>query len=77
VTLTPGATVHTVLQIADVSNYPPGTCKPATAIGLRVYPPNQTAATEVPFSFRACSAKGPVYLHIEAIQPKVGIPGRL
>jgi hypothetical protein len=77
VTLTPGATVHTVLRIADVSNYPPIACKPATAIALRIYPPNQTRATEVPFTFGSCSAKGPMYLGVEATQPNVGIPGRL
>jgi hypothetical protein len=76
VTLAPGATAHTVLQITDVGNYPPSTCNPATAIGLRVYPPNQTASTVVPYSFRACSSAGPVYLHVEAIQPGVGIPGQ-
>lgn len=76
VTLAPGATAHTVLQITDVGNYPASTCEPATAIALRVYPPNQTASTQVPFSFQACSATGPVYLHVEALQPGVGIPGQ-
>jgi hypothetical protein len=77
VTLAPGATVHTVLQIADVYNYPTSTCRPAAAVGLRVYPPNQTASTAVPFTFEACSAAGPVYLQVEAVQPGVGIPGQL
>ncbi len=76
VTLAPGATAHTVLQIADVGNYPPSTCNPATAIGLRVYPPNQTSSTVVTYSFRACSSAGPVYLHVEVVQPGVGIPGQ-
>jgi len=75
VTLAPGATAHTVLQITDVGNYPPSTCDPATAFFLRVYPPDQTASAEVGFSFQACSSPGPVYLHVEAIQPGVGIPG--
>ena len=75
VTLAPGASAHTVLRITDVGNFPPSTCDPATAFFLRVYPPNQTASTEVPYSFQACSSAGPVYLHVEAIQPGVGIPG--
>jgi len=75
VTLLPGATAHTILQIVDVGNFPAARCKPAEATGLRVYPPGQFAAAEIPFSFRACSAKGPIFLSVEPIQPGVGIPG--
>ena len=75
VTLPPGATAHTVLQIADVWNFTPSQCKPATATALRVYPPDQLSAAEIPFSFRACSAKGPIFLSVEPIQPGVGVPG--
>lgn len=75
VTLAPGATAHTILQITDVGNFSPGTCKPADATTLRVYPPGQFTAAEIPFSFRACSAKGPGFLSVEPIQPGVGIPG--
>jgi len=74
--LLPGATAHTVLQIVDVGNFPAAMCKPANASGLRVYPPNEFSAAEIPFSFRACSAKGPVFLSVEPIQPGIGIPGR-
>ena len=75
VTLLPGATAHTVLQITDVDNFDASTCKPAEASGLRVYPPGQFSAAEIPFSFRACSAKGSVFLSVQPIQPGVGIPG--
>jgi Protein of unknown function (DUF4232) len=75
VTLLPGATAHTLLQIIDVGNFPSGKCKPAEATGLRVYPPGQFAAAEIPFSFRACSAKDPIFLSVQPIQPGVGIPG--
>jgi Protein of unknown function (DUF4232) len=76
VTLLPGATAHTVLQISDVGNFSPGACKPAEASGLRVYPPGQFAAAEVPFGFRACSSKAPIFLSVEPIQPGLGVPGQ-
>jgi hypothetical protein len=75
VTLVPGATAHAVLQVVDVGNFSSGRCRPAEATGLRVYPPGQFSAAEIPFGFRACSAKGPIFLSVEPIQPGVGIPG--
>ena len=64
VTLLSGATVKAVLQITEAGNFPRSTCGQTTAAGLRVYPPNQTAAKVVPFPFAACSRSGPVYLHV-------------
>jgi hypothetical protein len=75
VNLAPGATAHTVIQLSDVLNFPAARCKPATASFLRVYPPDQRRAQDIPFRFRACSAEGPIYLSVEPIQPGVGIPG--
>jgi Protein of unknown function (DUF4232) len=76
VTLRPGATVHADLSIADVSVFAPAKCRPVTADGLRVYPPGAFRATTIPFRFRACSAKGPLFLHVTPVQPRVGVPGR-
>jgi hypothetical protein len=64
VTLDRGQTVKAALQIVDVGNFPAPVCKPVTAAGLRVFPPNQTRAKVVPFPFRACSARGPVFLSV-------------
>jgi hypothetical protein len=75
VNLLPAATAHTILQIVDVGNFPATKCKPVDASGLRIYPPNQSSAAGIPFSFRACSAKGR-FLSVEPIQPGIGIPGR-
>lgn len=75
VTLRPGATAHAVVRIADVSAFAPAACRPVTADGLRVYPPGAFTAATVPFRFRACSAKGPVFLTVTATQPRVGVPG--
>jgi hypothetical protein len=64
-----------VLQIADVSAFPASNCKPVAAGGLTVYPPGAVNAAQIPFRFRACSAKGPRFLEVEPVQPRVGIPG--
>jgi hypothetical protein len=75
VTLARGATAHVLLRITDVSNLPASQCRPATATGLKVYPPDQRASRFVPFSFRACSARGAGYLSIRPVEPGVGVPG--
>jgi len=75
VTLLPHETAHTVLQISDVSNFPRSQCKPVTAFGLKVIPPDERSAAGVPFSFRACSKTGPIFLTVQPVQPGVGVPG--
>src|SRR5215470_16980874 len=64
VTLSPGATAHVLLKIVAVGLFPPTTCQPTKAIGLKVYPPNNTAATIVGFPFQACAKSGPVFLTV-------------
>jgi hypothetical protein len=68
---TSGDTATAVVQLTDVANFTAGTCAHASAAGLRVYPPDQTASKVVPFPFVACSRRGPVYLHVEAMQKGV------
>jgi Protein of unknown function (DUF4232) len=75
VTLAPGSTAHVILQITDVSNYPPSTCTPITADVLRVYAPGDFAALTIPYLFTACSQAGPVYLHVSTTLAGTGIPG--
>jgi hypothetical protein len=69
--LPPGATVHSVLRIAD-----PGVigCPTAIAAGLRVYPPNQFGALFVPFRFQTCTGRHPS-LTIRVVRHGAGIPG--
>ena len=76
VTLRNHATAHAFLQMTNVSAFPPTSCKAVTANGLTVYPPGAFTAANIPFRFRACSAKGPVFLSVKTVQPRVGIPGR-
>jgi uncharacterized protein DUF4232 len=70
VALRAGQTAMTTLQIGTAANYPRASCRPAIAAGIRVYPPNQTAARVVPYPFPACSRRGPVIL---IVRP-VGVP---
>ena len=68
VTLTKGATATAVLQLVDVGNFPPSRCKPKTAAGFEVFPPNQTRAKIVPFPFGACSnTNGPVFMRVAPV----------
>jgi hypothetical protein len=75
VTLGPGATAHSVVQITDVSVFTPSACGRATAVALRVYPPGATRSLQVPFTFQACAKSGPVYLHVRTTEGGTGIPG--
>lgn len=75
VTLKPYQTAHVLLQITDVGNFPPASCHAATAVALRVYAPNDYGSMLIPFSFRACAKRGPIYLHVSPTIAGTGIPG--
>lgn len=60
VTLQPGQSASAALSITNVGLYDPAQCKPVPVRGLRVYPPNNTAAVFVPLSgVQGCSAHVP------------------
>ncbi len=68
VTLRKGATAKAVLQVVDVGNFPAPRCKPTTAAGFQVFPPNQTRPKVIPFPFGACSNKhGPTFLRVAPV----------
>jgi uncharacterized protein DUF4232 len=75
VTLSHGATAHAFLRIVNVGAFPPAQCNPVTAIGLKVFPPNDTGSAIVPFSFQACKTKGPKFLGVRVTVTGTGIPG--
>jgi uncharacterized protein DUF4232 len=54
VTLAPGHSAHATLIEVDSLNYPSDSCQLTAAAGLRIYPPNQTAALFIPQSTQAC-----------------------
>ena len=56
VVLQPGQTADAQLKVAEAGNYDAADCRPQTAKGLRVYPPNETASLFVPHRFDACAS---------------------
>jgi hypothetical protein len=61
------STAHANLGIVDTGVFSAGVCAPTIASGLRVFAPNQSAATFVPFPFSACSRSGPKFLNVSAV----------
>ncbi|MGB9186041.1 MAG: DUF4232 domain-containing protein [Solirubrobacteraceae bacterium] len=66
IALNNGATAKAVLGIVEAGNFPPATCKPTTAAGLRVFAPNQSTSKLIPFPFGVCS-HGPSNLSIRPV----------
>ncbi|MGN6250326.1 MAG: DUF4232 domain-containing protein [Marmoricola sp.] len=54
--LQPGDSAVARLGVAEAGNYDADRCRPTTARGLRVYPPNETASLFVPHPFEACAS---------------------
>jgi hypothetical protein len=85
VRLASGRTATAELQIADTGNY--GQCFqrlpqgrgtpefPPIAAGLRIYPPNQTTSTVIPYPLGACAHTGPVWIHAGPVTPGGPPPG--
>jgi hypothetical protein len=57
-TLSQGRTVSATVGIEEVGEFGVGTCHARPAGGIRVFAPNASSATVIPFPFSACSAKG-------------------
>jgi hypothetical protein len=70
VTLSPGATAHALLAIADWGAI---CAKGVNAFGLRIYAPGQHSAQQVQFSLQVCA--GPSVLLVGPLRPGVGVPG--
>jgi Protein of unknown function (DUF4232) len=69
VTLANGKTATAVLGIVDTGVFSRSACRPVTAAGIRVFPPNQTRSKLVPFPFSTCSRRhGPVSLNVGAVR---------
>ena len=67
-TLANGKTATAVLGIVDTGVFSRSACRPVTAAGLRVFPPNQTRSKVVPFPFSTCSPPhGPASLNVGAV----------
>lgn len=68
--LAPGASASAVLQVVNPFNYPTGTCRPQPVTAVRVYPPGNTTATDLPLAgaATACST-GVTQLQVQATVP--------
>jgi hypothetical protein len=75
VRLAPGGTAHAWLQVTVAANYPASTCHPVTAYWLRVYPPDQTAASYVRHTFDACSSASTPLLTVLPVRAGRGEQG--
>jgi len=75
VVLAPGATAHAVLRLIDVGVFPTSSCRPTTAAGLQIFPPNTTQATVISESLRVCSSRAVSYLSVRPVHAGAGIPG--
>jgi hypothetical protein len=58
VTVPPGGTAHADLLLVNTANYPASTCKPVTAAGILIYPPDETQPLYVASAQQVCSVKG-------------------
>ena len=74
VTIPAGGTAHAYLFWAEVLNFTPSQCRPATASLLRVYPPNRKSSAVTFFSLQGCQNTKPLfqYLFVSTVQPGVG-----
>jgi Protein of unknown function (DUF4232) len=63
VVLQPGQSASSTLGIVDAKNFPPS-CGWTNVLGLRVYPPDQTAALFVPHNDVACASTQDVTLKV-------------
>jgi Protein of unknown function (DUF4232) len=75
VRLQPGGDSHAWLQVSEAGNYPDATCHQVTAHGLRVYPPDETAAAYLAQDFPACSAASVTQLTIMPVRTGKGKEG--
>lgn len=66
---------HAWLQVAQAGNYPASACQPMTAHWLRVFPPGDTAATDVGVSFSACASASAQLLTVTPVRSGQGVRG--
>jgi hypothetical protein len=74
VTLAPAAKASATLGVANAQNYPASACKPTASAQLKVFPPNQTQAIEVPFTTTGCAVSSTHQLSVTAITAGAGQP---
>jgi Protein of unknown function (DUF4232) len=68
VTIAPKKTASTMVGFVHTANFPASTCKPVTARGLRIIPPNQTTSVTIKRKFSACSGTSVNFLVVLPIK---------
>ena len=72
ITLAPGAKANATLGVANAENYPASACKPTAAAKLKIFPPNQTQAVELPFTATGCAVSSTRQLSVTAVTAGAG-----
>jgi hypothetical protein len=72
ITLAPGAKANATLGVANAENYPASACKPTAAAQLKVFPPNQTQAIQLPFTATGCAVSSTHQLGVTAVTAGAG-----
>jgi hypothetical protein len=67
VTLAPGATANAQLRMTDYGVYPTSQCHPTSSAYLKIYPPNNTAPAQIPFTGTTCSSSAIKMLQIGTV----------
>jgi len=67
ITLRPGGSTNAGLVIVNAGPFPADQCKPVDVRGLRVYPPNETAAMFLPTSGQGCAGNVGPLLTVSAV----------
>jgi hypothetical protein len=68
VTLAPGKQQSASVGIVDTGNFSAASCKPVTAAGLKVIPPNQSKAVTLKKKFSTCSSTASTSLQVRPIK---------
>ena len=68
VTLAPGRQGSASVGIVETGNFSPASCKPVTAAGLKVFPPNQGQSVTLKKSFSTCSSTASTSLQVMPVK---------
>jgi Protein of unknown function (DUF4232) len=68
VTLAPGKQQSSSVGIVDTGNFSAASCKPVTAAGLRIFPPNQSRAVTLKKKFSTCSSMASTSLEVSPVK---------
>jgi hypothetical protein len=68
VTVKPGKQQSASVGVVDTGNFKPARCKPVTAAGMKVFPPNAGTAVTIKKKFSTCSNKQSTSLTVKPVK---------